>query len=64
MEQKETNFIYEWNIIGGQSDQLHSRVCDQWHCMLWWLSVSDLFIYDVLCVYMCVCMCVYKLIAN
>ena len=28
----------------GQSDLPHSRVHGQWHWVLWWLSVSDLFI--------------------
>ena len=34
-------------MIRGQSDQPHSRMHDQWHCVLWWLSMSDLFIYCV-----------------
>ena len=45
MEQKESNFIYEWDIIRSQSDQPHSRLHDQWDSVLWWLSVIYLFIY-------------------
>ena len=55
MEQKETNFIYEWNIIEGLSDQPHSRVREQWHSVQWWLSVSDLFIYSHQ--YVCYALC-------
>ena len=35
MEQKKANFIYEMSIVQGQSDQLHSRVYDQWHGRPW-----------------------------
>ena len=30
MEQKKGNFVIEQSIIQGQSNQSHSRVCDQW----------------------------------